>query len=170
MVSRTPIREGVIAGALSATAIAAWTFGVDAITGRIGVTAALLGAWIFQALGAGFGGRGFAVHIVTWLVALYAGVITIGVIMSWVYNSAERQPSRAVSLVVLIVVFELILLNLTGLASQHPVFGGTAWVYGLLGNVVGALVMGRFLWRRHHPEAAWDWEHANDAHFHANLH
>ena len=43
MVSRNPLREGVIAGVLGATAIAAWTFLVDAFTDRVGVTAALIG-------------------------------------------------------------------------------------------------------------------------------
>lgn len=166
MLSRHPLREGVIAGALGATAIAAWTFIVDALTDRLGVTAALLGAWIYEALGAGFGGRGFGAHIVTWLVALYVGVIFIGIVASYMYNGAERKPSLAFGLIMLVLVLELILLNLTGLASQNPIFGGRAWIYGLLGNIIGAVVMGRFLWRSHHPEALWDWEHANDEHFH----
>lgn len=166
MLSRHPLREGAIAGALGATAIAAWTFAIDALTDRIGVTAALIGAWIYQVLGAGFGGRGFAAHVVTWLVALYIGVIVIGIVASYLYNGAERKPSLAFGLIVLILVLELILLNLTGLASQSPIFGGRAWIYGLFGNVLAALVMGRFLWRKHHPDALWDWEHANEDHFH----
>lgn len=166
MISRHPLREGIIAGALGASAIAAWTFAVDALADRTGVTAALLGAWIYDALGAGFGGRGFAAHILTWLVALYLGVIGIGIVASWLYNGAERKPSLAFGLVMLVLVLELVLLNLTGFASQSPLFGDSAWLYGLTGNVIGAVVMGRFLWRRHHPEAAWDWEHANNDHFH----
>jgi hypothetical protein len=166
MQTRNPLREGVIAGALGATAIAGWTFAVDAFTDRFGVTAALIGAWIYEALGAGFGGRGFAIHIITWLVALYIGVIAIGIVMSWMYDRSEKKPSQALGFVILVVVFELILLNLTGLASQNPVFGGSAWIYGLIGNVVGALAMGRFLWRTRHPENAWDWEHQNDQNFH----
>lgn len=166
MLSRNPLREGMIAGALGATAIAVWTFAVDAFTDRIGVTGALIGAWIFEAFGAGFGGRGFGTHVLVWLAALFVGVIAIGVIASWLYNSVERKPSLAFSLVMLVVVLELILLNLTGLASQNPLFGGAAWLYGLVGNIIGAVVMARFLWRRHHPENPWDWEHANDAHFH----
>ena len=166
MVSRHPLREGVIAGALGASAIAGWTFAIDALTDRLGVTAALLGAWLYQALGAGFGGRGFTAHIVTWLVVLYAGIIGVGVAASALYNAAERKPSRAVRLILLIAVLEVILLNLTGLASQNPIFGGWSWLYGLIGNILGAVVMGRYLWRQHHPDAAWDWEQANDAHFH----
>lgn len=166
MLSRHPLREGVLAGTLGATAIAVWTFAIDALTDRIGVTAALLGAWIYQALGLGFGGRGFPAHVVTWLVALFIGVTIIGVVASYLYNGAERKPSLAFGLIMLILVLELILLNLTGLASQNPIFGGRAWIYGLVGNILGAVVMGRFLWRSHHPEALWDWEHANDEHFH----
>lgn len=166
MLSRHPLQEGVIAGALGASAIAAWTMAIDMLTDRAGVTAALLGAWIYDLLGAGFGGRGFAAHVVTWLVALYAGVILVGIAASYLYNGAERKPSLAFGLVMLVLVLELILLNLTGLASQNPVFGDSAWLYGLVGNVLAAVVIGRFLWRKHHPEASWDWEHANDEHFH----
>ncbi|MBK6489654.1 MAG: hypothetical protein IPF98_22995 [Gemmatimonadetes bacterium] len=167
MVSRHPLREGVVAGFLGASAIAVWTFGVDALVDRAGVTAALLGAWIYHALGVGFGGRGFAIHVVTWLVTLYVGMMAIGTIVSAVYNRAERKPSFALALIVLVALFELILLNLTGLASRNPVFGGSAWLYGLVGNLLGALAMGRYLWRRHHPEAKWDWERSNDQHFHS---
>lgn len=169
MLSRNPLREGVIAGALGATAIAGWTFAIDAFTDRIGVTGALIGAWIYEALGAGFGGRGFGAHIATWLVALYLGVIVIGILASWLYNGSERKPSLAFGLVMMVIVLELILLNLTGLASQNPIFGGVAWVYGLIGNVLAAFVMGRFLWRQHHPETPWDWQQKNDEHFHAGM-
>ena len=93
MVSRHPLREGMVAGVLGASAIAVWTFGIDALVDRAGVTAALLGAWIYEALGAGFGGRGFAVHVITWLVALYVGMIAIGIVVSALYNRAERKPS-----------------------------------------------------------------------------
>lgn len=167
MLSRHPLREGVVAGLLGATAIAAWTLVADAFTDRLGVTAALIGAWIYDAVGAGFGGRGFAAHVFTWLVALYIGVTVVGVAASWLYNGAERKPSLAFGLVMLVVVLQLILLSLTGLASQNPIFGGSAWVYGLIGNVFGAVAMGRYLWRAHHPEASWSWEHANDEHFHS---
>ena len=166
MVSRHPLREGLIGGLLGATAIAAWTFAIDAITDRAGVTAALLGAWIYQALGSTFGGRGFATHVVTWMLALYVGVIIIGVATSYLYNGAERKPSIAFGLIMLVLILELVFVNLTGLASQTPLFGTSAWFYGLVGNVLGAVAMGRFLWRRHHPEADWNWEHENDAHFH----
>ncbi|MCC6929644.1 MAG: hypothetical protein IT359_11695 [Gemmatimonadaceae bacterium] len=167
MLNRTPLRRGLIAGALGATVIAVWTFAIDAFTDRIGVTGALIGAWIYEALGVGFGGRGFGAHIGTWLVALYIGVMAIGVVASWLYNASRQKPSLAFGLVMLVVVLELILLNLTGLASRNPIFGGMAWLYGLTGNILGALAMGRYLWRTHHPANEWDWHDANDRHFHA---
>ena len=169
MLNRTPLRDGIIAGALGATAIAGWTIAVDAFTDRMGVTGALIGAWIYEALGAGFRGRGFGAHIATWLVALYIGVIAIGLAASWLYNALDQKPSLAFGLVLLVIVLELILLSLTGLASQNPIFGGIAWFYGLIGNIIGAAVMGRYLWRTRHPEQNWDWHDANDRHFHAGM-
>ncbi|HEX4931923.1 MAG TPA: hypothetical protein VFV33_02015 [Gemmatimonadaceae bacterium] len=169
MLHRTPLRDGMIAGALGASVIAGWTLVIDAFTDRIGVTGALIGAWIYDALGAGFGGRGFGAHFLTWLVALFIGVIVIGVVASFLYHASETKPSLAFGLVMLVIVLELILLSLTALASQNPLFGGAAWLYGLTGNVLGAFAIGRYLWRAHHPANTWDWHDANDRHFHAGV-
>jgi hypothetical protein len=166
MISRHPLREGLIAGLLGATAIAVWTFAIDAISGRAGVTAALIGAWMFNVIGGSFGGRGFGVHVAAFTIGLYVGVIVLGVITSYVYNAAERKPSFLFGLVMLVLVLEMVLLTITALAAQSEMFGWRAWMYGLIGNVAGGFAMGRYLWRRHHPQAAWDWEHANESHFH----
>ncbi len=162
MTHRQSLREGVIAGALGATAIASWTFAVDAITDRIGVTGALLGAGIYKALGGEFGGRGFGVHVATWIVALFAGLIVIGIIASFLYSAVDRRPSLWSGLVGLAIVFELILLSLTAFASESPLFGSWAWLHGLIGNILAAFVMGRFLWRKRNPDTTWNWEREHE--------
>lgn len=166
MLSRHPLREGVIAGTLGAVAIATVTLLADGLTDRLGVTPALLGAALLDLLGIGFGGRGFATHIVLWLIGLFVVVIAVGVATSYAYNAAERKPSFIVGLVGMVLVLEVILLTITALAARSELFGMRAWIYGLLGNLLGGIVMGRYLWRQHHPEAAWDWEKANESHFH----
>lgn len=166
MLSRHPLQEGLIAGSLGAAVIAAWTFVADGLTDRLGVTPALLGASIFDALGGSFGGQGFTTHIVIWLIALFVVVTAVGVATSYVYNASERKPSFVAGLIAMVLVLEVILLTTTALAARSELFGMRAWVYGLVGNLLGGLSMGRYLWRRHHPEAAWDWERANDSHFH----
>jgi hypothetical protein len=168
MLSRHPFREGVIAGVLGAAVIAAWTILADGLTDRLGVTGALLGATVVQALGGTFGGLGFTAHILVWLATLFVLVIAVGVAASYVYNASERRPSFLAGLVVMVLVLEVILLTVTALAARSELFGMRAWIYGLVGNVLGGLAMGRFLWRAHHPEAAWNWEQENEAHFHAD--
>ena len=167
MISRHPLREGLVAGVLGASSIVAWTLAVDALTDRTGVTAALLGAWIYDAMGGSFGGRGFAVHVVTWIVAVFVVVIAISVVTSYLYNKAEQKPSFILGLIAVVAVLELGLISATAMASQTPLFGSWAWLHGLIGNAIGAFVIGRYLWRHHHPEAEWDSEKANEAHFHA---
>lgn len=164
MVSRHPLKEGLVAGALGACVIAAWTLAADALTDRIGVTPALVGAWLFSS----FGARGFAVNVMGYLVSLFVGVVTIGIVASYVYNASEERPSRLKAFIGLAVALELVFLLVIFLAARSELFGAEAWVYGLVGNALGALAMGRYLWRRHHPEAAWDWQQANDSHFHAD--
>ncbi|MGQ0649962.1 MAG: hypothetical protein ACT4P7_20620 [Gemmatimonadaceae bacterium] len=162
MVSRHPLKEGFVAGALGATVIAVWTLAADVLTDRLGVTPALVGAWLFSS----FGARGYAVNVTGWLLSLFVGVITIGVIASYLYNASEERPTRLRAFFGLVVVLELVFLLVVFLAARSELFGAEAWVYGLVGNALAALAMGRYLWRRHHPGAGWDWKHANDSHFH----
>jgi hypothetical protein len=162
MVSRHPLKEGLYAGAYGASVIALWTMAADALTNRVGVTPALVGAWLFS----GFGARGFSVNVAGYLVSLFLGVTVIGVIASYLYNASEERPSRLKAFIALVVALEVALLVVMFLAARSELFGAEAWVYGLVGNALGAYAMGRYLWRRHHPEAAWNWERANDSHFH----
>ncbi len=71
-----------------------WTLAVDDVTDRIGVNGALIGAWMFDALGGQFGGRGFTVHVATWLVALFVGRQVVGIAASYPCHAADRRPSR----------------------------------------------------------------------------
>ena len=163
MVSRHPLKEGLVAGGLGAGVIAVWTVAADALAGRVGVTPALVGAWLFS----GFGARGFAVNVVGWLVTLFAGVMVIGVIASVVYNASETRPQRLRAFLGLLAGVELGFLVVVVLAARSELFGADVFVYGLVGNALAAYAMWRYLWRRHHPEGRWDWHHANDSHFHA---
>lgn len=162
MVSRHPVREGVVAGVMGATVIGAWTMVADLLSGRVGVTPALVGAWLFS----DFGIQGFGINVMGYAVSLLAGVMAIGVMASLLYNHSEKRPSRFSAFVALVVVLEAVFVVVLFLAARSELFGAEAWVYGLIGNALGALAMGRYLWRRHHPEALWSWERANDAHFH----
>lgn len=163
MISRHPLKEGIVAGALGATVIALWTVVADALTDRIGVTPALVGAWLFSS----FGARGFAVNVFGYIASLFVGVTAIGIVASYVYNASEVRPSRLSAFIGLAVGLELVFILVIFLAARSELFGAAAWVYGLVGNVLGAMAMGRYLWWRHHPGGSWNWERANDAHFHA---
>ena len=163
MVSRHPLKEGIVAGVLGASVIALWTIAADALTDRIGVTPALVGAWLFSS----FGARGFALNVLGYTVSLLIGVTTIGIVASYVYNASEVRPTRMSAFIGLALALELVFILVISLAARSELFGAAAWVYGLVGNALGALAMGRYLWRRHHPGGVWDWERANDAHFHA---
>ena len=56
MERHSPLREGVLAGMIGAASVALWFLTVDSIAGRPFFTPAVLGASIFDLLGAGFGG------------------------------------------------------------------------------------------------------------------
>ena len=85
MESHNPTREGTIAGIIGASSVALWFLMVDSIAGRPFFTPAVLGASLFDLLGAGFGGRGLATHVAAYTVLHFAAFIAIGMTKKMIY-------------------------------------------------------------------------------------
>ena len=160
MESHSPAREGTIAGIIGASSVALWFLMVDSIAGRPLFTPAILGASLLDLLGAGFGGRGLFTHVAAYTVVHFAAFIIIGVIAAFVMNALDRKPSRLVGFVALFVVFELCVFTVVALLSRSPLFGTIAWYQLGAANVLAAFLMGRYLWRAHHPAVEERWVRA----------
>ncbi|HJU72883.1 MAG TPA: hypothetical protein VJ717_03985 [Gemmatimonadaceae bacterium] len=168
MLSRHPLREGVLAGLIGATTIAVWFLAIDAFAGRPFFTPTVLGAALFDVTGSAFGGRSLVANIAMYTVVHYALFIAIGVAATYATNAAERKPSQLTGVVLLLVALELGIFTLTALLVRSPLFGVIAWWQFGIANVIAAWTMGMYIWRTHHPLPRWDW-HAEHEHSHEKI-
>ncbi len=86
------------------------------------------------------------VLLYTWVHALVFWVI--GGIAARLLAVAERQPNAGFGILLLFVVFEFGFLVLTLLFAE-PVLHALTWPAVLVGNLLAALAMGVYFWRRH---------------------
>ena len=144
-------REGLAAGLLGAATIALWFLILDTVAGRPFHTPTILGTAIFR------GGQGLAspdavpaslemVVLYTWVHALVFCVI--GGIAARLLAVAERQPNAGFGILLLFVFFEFGFLVVTLLFAE-PILQALTWPAILGGNLLAALVMGAYFWRRH---------------------
>lgn len=160
MESHSPTREGTLAGIIGATSVALWFLMVDSIAGRPFFTPAILGASLFDLLGGEFGGRGLATHVAAYTVIHFAAFIIIGIIAASLMNVLDRKPSLLVGFAALFFVFEVCVFGVVALLSRSPLFGTIAWYQLGAANLLAAFLMGRYLWRAHHPAEDERWVRA----------
>lgn len=143
--NRVP-REGIAAGLIGATAVAAWFFIIDLIQGKLLATPVMLGT----SLGSLFLGGdtpGQAGAFLGYTLFHYAAFVLVGIGFSWVVNGAEKVPSVAIGLLALLAVFEVWWVGGTYLLSRG--FGDLTWFQVFLANIIGAATMTFYLWRQH---------------------
>jgi hypothetical protein len=134
------LREGVIAGLIGAVIVAVWFLIYDAARGRPFRTPALLGAATFQGVQDAAG-----VPVTPGLVVQYTvlhGVVfaLIGILIAFLITSAQRQPSRLLTLFIVLVSFEVFFLAVVVWLAQ-PVLSEVAWWTILLANALSATGM-----------------------------
>jgi hypothetical protein len=144
-------QEGLIAGVLGAAVIAVWFLILDTIAGRPLHTPTILGTAIFRR------GEGLVspdtlpvsfemVLLYTWVHVLLFCVM--GGVAARLLAVAERQPNAGFGILLVFVVFEFGLVVVTLLFAE-PVLQALTWPAILGGNLLAALVMGAYFWRRH---------------------
>jgi hypothetical protein len=143
--------EGIAAGLIGAAVIAVWFLLLDTVGGRPLHTPTVLGTAIFR------GGQGLTapegvptsvemVVLYTWVHALVFCVI--GGLAARLLAVAERQPNAGFGILLIFVVFEFGFVVVTLLFAQ-PVLQALTWPAVLGGNLLAALAMGAYFWRRH---------------------
>jgi hypothetical protein len=143
--------EGLVAGLIGAAVIAVWFLILDILAGRPFHTPTILGIAIFLG-GQGLGSRETVpvsfemVLLYTWVHALVFCVI--GGIAARLLAVAERQPNAGFGILLVFVVFEFGFVVLT-LFFAEPVLRALTWPAILGGNLLAALAMGAYFWRRH---------------------
>lgn len=143
--------EGIVAGLLGAATVALWFLALDGVAGRPLHTPTLLGTALFR------GGTGLAspetvpvslemVVLYTWVHALVFCVI--GGVAARLLAVAERQPNAGFGILLLFVVLAFGFL-VVALIFAEPILQALTWPAILGGNLLAAVAMGVYFWRRH---------------------
>ncbi len=144
-------QEGFAAGTVGALTVAVWFLILDLIQGRPLFTPTLLGTALFKGLGA--------------LTTLESGVASVDMVIGFTFvhwlvfaifgcaasrllGLAERDPNLGFGILLLFIVFEFGFLAVATVFAK-PILQEFAWVTILLGNLLAALCMGWYFWRRH---------------------
>lgn len=144
------IREGILAGVLSATAVAVWIFLVDLISGHPLFTPSVLGRGLTGVLGVRMSDT-TPLYVTVYTIFHYVAFCFIGVMLALIVRAARRTPAVLGGFVLSFVIFELGFYALAGALSVASALRGLAWYQIMLANVVAAVVMLWFMWARH-PE------------------
>jgi hypothetical protein len=77
----------------------------------------------------------------------FAAFVLVGIVFSWIVNSAERAPWVLIGPLMLFVAFEIGWIGITQMLSRG--FGELSWLQVFVANLIGALAMGFYMWKQH---------------------
>ena len=148
----TILRDGVVAGFLGATAVAALFFFVDLFLQRPFYTPLGLGRGLISVLGPGHIDAP-AVVITVYTIFHYLAFIAAATVAALIVHWGHRTPGVLAGAFVLFVIVEIGFYFWSSILAGSPFFGTLSWIQVSVGNLVAAIVMGVYLWRTH-PEVA----------------
>lgn len=142
------LKEGIVAGALGATAVAVWFFIVDLVTGQLFFTPDTLGRGLLHILGTPSASDTVLMHVAIYTVFHYVAFAIVGVLVVAVVHQGQRTPGILAGLLMLFVALQLGALGATALFAESPL-GQLAWYQVFIANLLAALAMGWWVWKRH---------------------
>ena len=144
------IREGVTAGVLGATGVAAWFLIVDMIAGQPFFTPRVLGEAVMSIV-APDSFASPAVVVALYTVFHYAAFIIAGIVAVALVHASAKQPQLLAGVVILFVALEVQFYGFVLMLQLATRLEGIAWYQVGAANLVAAGLMGRYLWMKH-PE------------------
>ena len=154
----TVMRDGIVAGALGATAVALWFLGVDTLYAHPLATPAALGRGLLRVFGPP-GNEGPMTFIVAYTIFHYLAFAIAGIVLSVIVYWAHTQPTVLAGAMMLFVAFEIGFYGLSAALQESPFLGALTWGQVASGNLIAALVMGGYMWRAH-PELKEEFSYA----------
>jgi hypothetical protein len=135
------LREGIIAGFLGAAAVAVWFLLLDSVRGEALRTPALLGTAFLR--------EPDRMEAVIGYTIVHGGAfIAFGILAAIMVAAAERQPMFVFALVILFTAFEVFVFGAIVITAAWVLDEVAGWAI-FVGNVVAAVAMLAFFFRRH---------------------
>jgi len=150
-------QEGLAAGTIGAATIALWYLVLDVFKARPLFTPTVLGTALLKGTDALHTPESLAVsvEVVVWFTFVHWLVFAaIGCIASRLLGLAERNANFGFGILLLFVVFEFGFIGGATLFAE-PVLHTLAWPTILIGNLLAAITMGLYFWRRHPQLSIW---------------
>ena len=144
------LRDGLIAGALGATAVAAWFLILDVSRGQPFYTPTELGRTLLSVLGTSRNDPAL-LFIVAYTVFHYVAFIAVASLAAVFVHWGHSQPGVLAGAFILFVAIEIGFYGWTAVMAESPILGVLAWPQVAIGNAIAAVLMGTYLWRSH-PE------------------
>ena len=144
------IREGVIAGALGATGVAAWFLVVDTIAGQPFFTPRVLGDALKTVVAPDNVLSAFVV-VALYTVFHYGVFILVGIVTVALVHASAKHMALLAGMVILFVAFEVAFYGFVLMLQLATPLEGLSWFQVGAANLIAAALMGRYLWMRH-PE------------------
>jgi uncharacterized membrane protein YphA (DoxX/SURF4 family) len=160
--------DGVVAGFIGATAIAIWFLVIDTIAGRPFFTPATLGRGLLGILAPGASYATPTAFVLLYTVFHFAAFMIVGLFASLIVTVARKEPSILFAFVLLFAVAEVGVYALVSILDVATPLGRHAWIQIMIGNLIAALAMGTYFWRRHRElgeefRHSLDWETPEEA-------
>ncbi len=150
VVHPSTIREGILAGFLSATVIAVWLLVVDTIARHPLFTPRVLGKGLVSILGLRMADTTM-LYVVAYTAFHYAAFALIGIGVAKIVHAAQRTPAVLAGFLIIFIAFELGFYAVAAMLSVNSDLQSLAWYQIMAANLVAAFVMLYFMWVRH-PE------------------
>lgn len=144
------LREGIITGAIGATAIALWFLVVDTVTGRPFSTPIFLGKGVVSVLGKSMNMMGDTAftQVLGYTIFHYVAFFIVGIVLTVVVHQAERTPGILAGLLVALVIMTLGFYMIAAAFAQSAL-GDISWIQIFVANLLASALMIGYLWRTH---------------------
>lgn len=144
-----PTHEGLRIGLVSATAIWLWLLAVDLIAGAPLHTPGALGQELLGIVLAGVHASPWA-GVLVFTIAHYALWLLLGTLVVRAIAADARSPGILIGAIVILILLQLLFVGITQIFNE-TLLRRHAWPALFGGNVIGFLLAGVYLLRRH-PE------------------
>jgi len=142
------VREGMVAGLLGAAVVAVWFLIFDLGRGQPLFTPAALGSTLF--LGAATVDEVMitATTVLGYTVLHFVVFIMAGFLAAAIAAAADEQPPLIIAAVLFFAIFEAFFMGGLAVLAEF-LLGALAWWTIAVGNLLAAVSMGYYLWRKH---------------------
>ncbi|HUO05225.1 MAG TPA: hypothetical protein VMU16_08515 [Candidatus Binataceae bacterium] len=141
-------REGIIAGLIGATVVAAWFMLYDLLSGHLFRTPELLGAMIFRVAEIPGGVESAAPLVAGYSILHFSAFVGFGLALAVMLAAAETEPFMALASLLLLAVFEVFFVGFVSLIDQSAL-EALGWWKIVTGNILALAAMGAFFIGRH---------------------